>query len=349
MFVGNAWYVVAESKEIDDGAILARTVLNVPLVAFRGADGRPVMLYDRCCHRQAPLSQGELIGDGRIRCNYHGLVYDGDGTCVHVPGQVAVPPGAAVRAYPAVDKYNWIWAWMGQADKADEALIPDFHWATAPDWATVGELLPVRSSYQLLVDNLLDLSHLAYLHRRTIGVPEIAEKGKIDKLIRGKNSVHMVRCTLDCPVPDGMRGTHKTEGNVDRWTVTDFFPPSAVVIESTMVPTGSCQTREDRLNYQVTMILNFLTPESETTMHYFWRQSRNYEIGDKKVDKLVFDRLARTFDEDKVMAEGQQRNINQDPSFAMIQINADAATIAGRDLVKRLIEAEQAGARAAAE
>ena len=111
MFLRNRWYVAAFSEDLA-GKPLGRTLLGEPVVLFRLADGAPVALEDRCVHRQAPLSLGEVVGDA-LRCSYHGLCFDATGACVRVPGQRAIPPGARVRAYPVAESQGFVFVWIG--------------------------------------------------------------------------------------------------------------------------------------------------------------------------------------------------------------------------------------------
>ena len=174
MFLKDYWYVAAWDHEIADG-LLARTLLGEPVVLFRTADGTAVALEDHCCHRGLPLSMGKPVGEG-LQCGYHGLTFDRTGACVAVPGQSQVPPGASVRAYPLVERWHWLWIWMGDPERADPALIPDWWWLDHPDWDLVkGKHLHIQCHYELITDNLLDLSHLAYVHLATIGTGSITE------------------------------------------------------------------------------------------------------------------------------------------------------------------------------
>ena len=159
MFVKNAWYVAAWETEIGDGP-LARTILGEPVVMFGTPDG-VVVLEDRCCHRSLPLSMGQVVGD-RIQCGYHGLEFDQSGSCVKIPGQNQIPSGASVKSYPLVERWNWVWIWMGDPALADESMIPNWWWFEHPDWELVkGKYLKLDCNYELITDNLLDLSHLA--------------------------------------------------------------------------------------------------------------------------------------------------------------------------------------------
>src|SRR5882672_10175241 len=168
MWVRNAWYVVAWRHELEPGQIMARTIIKEPLVLYRKGDGAIVAMEDRCCHRLAPLSKGRLEQDD-LRCMYHGLKFAPDGRCIEIPGQPVIPPNALVRTYPVAESGAWIWAWMGAAALADPATIPYTTAAEDPDWHIVTGTLDYAANYQLINDNLLDLSHLSYAHEKTLG------------------------------------------------------------------------------------------------------------------------------------------------------------------------------------
>ncbi|MDE0056678.1 MAG: Rieske 2Fe-2S domain-containing protein, partial [Defluviicoccus sp.] len=138
MYLRNCWYVAAWDHELD-GGFLARTILDRPVVLFRGPDGAPHALEDRCCHRSMPLSEGRLLEE-TVQCGYHGLEFAFDGRCVRVPGQSTIPPGARVRAWPVVERWRWVWIWMGDPDAADPDLIPDYHWNDDPEWTSYGDV-----------------------------------------------------------------------------------------------------------------------------------------------------------------------------------------------------------------
>ena len=173
MFLRNYWYVAATPAEIT-GAPLARTVLGEPIVLYRAGDGRAVAMEDRCCHRQAPLSLGRVTGNN-LRCGYHGMTFNPEGICVAIPGQKTIPTKARVRTYPLVERWRFVWIWMGAPEQADPDAIPDIPFNTDPDWSFVGGYLNFKCHYQLIVDNLLDLSHETFLHAKTIGSDHIAD------------------------------------------------------------------------------------------------------------------------------------------------------------------------------
>ena len=107
MFVKNVWYVAGNAVECTHTP-LARTFLNEKVVLFRTASGTAVALEDRCCHRFAPLSLGD-VEDRGIRCRYHGMVFDQGGQCVEIPGQDQIPPGTCVKSFPLVERHNLLW------------------------------------------------------------------------------------------------------------------------------------------------------------------------------------------------------------------------------------------------
>src|SRR5579871_2582566 len=133
MFLRNEWYVASLSRELADRP-LQRVLLGEPLALFRTASGRATALLDRCPHRGAPLSSGEVVGDSLV-CGYHGLSFGPDGRCNHIPGGATIPAKACVRSFPVIDRWGWIFVWMGEAALSDESLLPDFRWTAEPGWA----------------------------------------------------------------------------------------------------------------------------------------------------------------------------------------------------------------------
>ena len=139
IFLYNSWYVAAWNHELIDGKKLARTILEKPIVLYRGSSGKVVALDDRCCHRAAPLSMGRIEGDD-IRCMYHGMKFAADGKCIQIPGQDNIPPKLGVRSYPVVERYNLIFIWTGDPEKADPKLILDYPPLEDPEMARAARL-----------------------------------------------------------------------------------------------------------------------------------------------------------------------------------------------------------------
>ena len=242
-FVRNAWYVAAWQHEIAAGQALARTVLGTPVVLFRTADGAPVALEDRCCHRALPLSMGRVLG-ARIECGYHGLQFDATGACVLVPGQSSIPPGARVPCFPLVERDRLVWIWMGEQGHMDPDEIPDFHWLDHPDWRAKPSYLHIGCNHQLLIDNLLDLSHLPFVHPTTLGEMGVAETPAATE--RTPRGVRTVRWIVDRPPPPMLAKLGGFTGNIDRWQIVDFIAPSAVILDVGGAPTGTGAPEGDR-------------------------------------------------------------------------------------------------------
>ena len=198
-YLDNVWYCSALASEISS-APLARTICEIPIVFYRAASGHAVALEDRCSHRQAPLSRGQVHGD-EIECAYHGYTFDGTGTCVHVPHQDIIPQAARIRAFPAVERWGYVWLWFGAADKADPALVPHLPWTEDPAFRTVYFRFDVDANFQLMADNLMDVSHTEFLHRTSIG-SQTGRKGQADT----------AKIDLDCKV-DGERGAFRPQGD----------------------------------------------------------------------------------------------------------------------------------------
>ncbi len=194
-FLKNTWYVAAWSHEIAADGMVARTIIGVPLLFWRDAGGTVVALDDRCCHRAAPLSKGRREGDN-IRCMYHGLLFDKSGKCVEIPSQEFIPPAAKVRAYPVVERFKWVWIWMGEPDKADPSLIPDTHYLDDAGWRGTPGYMHYAANYLLITDNLLDFSHLSYVHETTLG-GNSKYAGIRPKVTRNGHGVRVERWLID--------------------------------------------------------------------------------------------------------------------------------------------------------
>lgn len=333
----NFWYVAAFSKDVGR-ALLARTILGKPVVMYRTAEGKAVALADRCPHRAVPLSLGALVGD-TVRCTYHGMHIGPDGNCVRIPCQDMIPSKARTDTYLVEERHTLVWIWMGDPARADVDLIPDFHWMDDPEWTTCSGYHHVGANYELLNDNLLDLSHESYVHDDTIGNDAVAE-APVNVAIRdGKVLVH--RDILNCePPPFYVKATGFTT-NINRWHTTIFQPPSFLVIENGSYPaTGS---RSEALERRV---LNLITPETDTSSHYFWGIARAYQRDDGKLTAYIQEQIYHTFNQDKVVLEAQQRNLGAEASSPFpVALRTDAGPIQARKLVRQIIDKEKASAQ----
>jgi vanillate O-demethylase monooxygenase subunit len=163
MFLKNAWYVAAWSKEITRD-LRQIVVLGEKVCVYRTEAGEVIALEDACPHRKLPLSKGRIKGD-TVECGYHGLTFDCAGQCVWAPGGGRIPSAAKVRPYPVHEKYGLVWIWMGNAAIADTSDIIDIPNFGSPDWGmNAGDAMELPCNYLLMCDNLLDPTHVAWVH-----------------------------------------------------------------------------------------------------------------------------------------------------------------------------------------
>jgi phenylpropionate dioxygenase-like ring-hydroxylating dioxygenase large terminal subunit len=338
MFLKNAWYVAGWGDEIGR-ELKQQWVTGEPLVLYRTEDGRAVALEDRCPHRRFALSKGTLIGD-TIECGYHGLVFDCDGKCVQIPGQPNIPPRMRARQYPVRERWRLVWVWMGDPAKADESLIPDFSWHDDHEnWRFVGGKIDMEAHYQLLIDNLLDLTHETFVHQRTIGNFAVAET-PMNCTVEDK-TVRVERVMRDIPAPPLFTKVRGFSGMIDRWQIIDFAPPSTVVIDARAVPTGT----NDIDQGMRWMVVNAITPQTERSSRYFYSVTRCFATDDASLDKVIGDQIYATFEEDKEVIEVQQHLIDTDAADRRVyDINADAGGVAARRITAKLIAEEQPAA-----
>jgi len=328
--------VIAWDHEIPADGLFARTVLGEPILVYRAGE-RLVALADRCCHRHAPLSRGRKEGDC-VRCGYHGLKFDPSGRCVEIPGSDRIPDAARVRTYPIVLHNRWAFVWMGDPAGADNALLPDNFSCAHPDWKHRPGYLHYDTGHALICDNLLDFSHLSYVHERSLGgSTAIAQaRADIEEVPRG---IRVSRRVPDVPAPPFYTRFRRFDTRIDRWFVYDFLLPGTLLMHSGGRPTGLPEgddSRSVRLHSCQT-----LTPETETSTHYFFQQSHRTGEGDDAIVQSIYDSLVGAFEEDRAMITAQARTIATDPSAPMLPLAMDAALLRYRRLVERQLALER--------
>jgi phenylpropionate dioxygenase-like ring-hydroxylating dioxygenase large terminal subunit len=347
-FLMNCWYVAAWDHELIDGRLLARTILDRPVVLYRGDSGRVVALDDRCCHRGARLSKGRREGDD-LRCMYHGLRFDPSGRCVQIPGQDAVPPRLGVRSYPVVEKDRLVWIWMGDAARADPAQIIDIPYLRDPGWRGLPGYLHYDANYLLIVDNLSDFAHLAFVHTKTLGgSEEYAFKSRPAAIERLERGFRVERWHMNAPPPPFHRKVVPDCGPVDRRNIGHMVVPGIFLLESLFAPAGSGAEKGNLAGARQYRNCQFFTPETGRTTHFFWNYLHDYALDNPNIALSLYHSMVEGFMEDKAIIEEQQRTLDADPGFAMHAIAADAPLAHFRRTLMRLIAEEREGSRVAA-
>lgn len=336
-YLRNAWYAAAWSEEIGRTP-LSRKFLDQPITLFRATSGIPVALADRCPHRFAPLSKGKLVEDA-IECPYHGLRFDTDGRCVynyHGP----VPKAASVHRYPMMERYGVAWIWMGEPDAAREKSLPDFGIFGGDErFAIVRGYLSVTGNYQLVIDNLLDLSHGQFLHPAFANANS-GEHMRFHMKVDGSTVWANYEFNGEPVVPFVRPFWESPSQTCDRWADMRWEAPSNLHLDVGVTECG--HPREEGL---LLPSAHFLTPETSETTHYFWMNARNHRIDDEALDKLVWQATDDAFrnQDEPIISLCQNRMAGKDfEELNPILLSTDRAAARARRMLARLISAEQA-------
>jgi phenylpropionate dioxygenase-like ring-hydroxylating dioxygenase large terminal subunit len=343
-FLRNAWYVAAWSDGVDDGQLVPRTIMNEPVVLFRKSDGAVAALEDRCAHRFAPLSMGKIVGGDRIQCPYHGLEFDGSGACVRNPhGAKNIPARARVKSYPVVEKHKAIWIWMGAAP-ADAGKIPDFSVLdNVPELHTTKrDGIVIRAHYQLIIDNLLDVSHTSYLHEGILGNQDTIES---DTAVEQDRDDVLVSRYATNAIPPGMFVPFWPDHppRVDKFTKMRWMAPSTLCLFTGICEIGAAP--ESGTGYHG---IHILTPETERSTHYFFTAVRwGVKTADDAVNRDLQKRVAeiRRFafeEQDAPVIEAQQRMIESamEPLDPVI-LAVDVGCVRYKRVLGKMIAEEQ--------
>jgi len=310
MYARNAWYVAAWSDQIAAGKPFAMSILGEGIALYRaGESGRIVALQDRCVHRLAPLSLGRCEGD-RLRCMYHGLLFNPDGTVAEIPGQAMVPPQARVRAYPVIERASWVWVWMGDPALADEALLPPAIGPDDPDYIMGHGQLDYAAEARLINDNLLDFSHLTFVHAESFqaGSDFADAMPMVETLERG---VRFSRWVVSGAGPAG----RQTDTARDNYMCYDFLVPGILLMWGGSFPVGTAQASgmgapdRSKATGGVTFTSQAVTPMSDGNARYFFCWGPHKDHGDAALRDVLMGIADKAFAEDKVMIEAQYKVI----------------------------------------
>lgn len=352
MFTRNDWYVACTEDELGETGPIPARVLDQPLVLWRSGD-KLVALEDRCVHRAAALSLGRCEG-ANLRCMYHGLLFNEAGLVVEIPGQDIIPPTAKVRAYPATTRHGWVWVWMGDPAKADLALVPNlFKGVDIDDFGMGGGVLEFDANANLISDNLLDFSHLAFVHEKSFQAPLDWAKStmKMEQMDRG---MRFERWLEDQP------GTHFLDdlriGPCDEWLGYDYLIPGVLIMWVGYFPPGTARAlNHGRPDFsqaigRVSTNLQAITPISDRKSRYYFIIGLYRKDGAWGQDAALVQRnvdvTIQAFNEDKRVIEAQQRILDREPDRTFMPTVHDRGVTLYNRIKARRIAAEAEPARA---
>jgi vanillate O-demethylase monooxygenase subunit len=344
MFPKNTWYVACTPDEIAEKP-LGRQICGERIAFFRGPEGKVAAVEDFCPHRGAALSLGS-VQDGKLVCGYHGLAVGCTGKTVSMPGQ-RVGGFPCIRSYPVEERYGFIWVWTGDPALADSALIHHLEWAGNPEWAYGGGLYHINCDYRLMIDNLMDLTHETYVHATSIGQKEIDE-APVNTKIEGEEVVTS-RFMENISAPPFWRAALRANGladdvPVDRWQICRFSAPSHVMIEVGVAHAGKGGYHADQAHKASSIVVDFITPESETSHWYFWGMARNFKPDDAALTATIREGQGKIFGEDGEVLERQQQNLLANPQRKLLMLNIDAGGVHSRKILDKMLALEQAQA-----
>ena len=348
-YLRDAWYMAGWARDFPAGKPLPRMLLDEPLVFYRQTDGRLVALEDRCPHRLAPLSAGQVEGDD-LRCLYHGVKFSGAGHCVEVPGSNAKPKALCARAYPVVERHAAVFVWMGDAALADESQLPPFIGPDDPAWQMLPGHMDYDIYYELIQDNLLDLSHIAWVHRNSFGGGNAASNKawadaelSITALPRG---VRVERWMKNAPTPPPQAPV--VGPLCDVMNSFDYLVPGYFLLSTQYFQVGAAERAGGNRPAEEPIFASWtsqaVTPiEGRRTTYYFCFGPWSKQPGASEMKQRFFDLANVAFNEDREMLTAQQRIIDADPSRRMVLFDVDKAPVMYRRLVDHLLAGTPAG------
>ena len=338
-YLRQAWYMAAWSAEVGE-QLLARRICDRPLVLFRKQDGRVAALADRCPHRFAPLSKGERSGDA-IVCGYHGLGFDATGQCTHNPFSTSIPKGAQVASFEVVERDGIVWIWRDLASTPDPALIPDFGMLERPCGAPLSGYTLMRAGYEYATDNLMDLSHIEFVHKGSFAGAGVIFAGT-HELEEDGNTLHSNWWMPGVKAPGHTFGIYDPEMVTDHWLDMRWNAPASMYLQIGATPEGG-----DRSEGVIVHQAHIITPETDNSAHYFWASTRPLDAAIPEADAAMEVLFAQAFnDEDKPMIEAAFANLDGSDFWDAkpVFLGIDAGGTRARRKLQQMMKIEQSTA-----
>ena len=342
MFLRNCWYVFGWTHDLERASgPIGRVIIGEPVVVWRNDAGALHAMEDRCAHRHAPLSHGRIEGD-TLRCMYHGMAFNAEGRCIEMP-LMPKCPDVQLRVYPVVDKNDWLWVWMGDPAQADEALIPDAHGIHDPVRPMQSNSIEYEANYQLVHDNLCDLSHVDFVHATTLQPATGARWSETSPRIQSSGrAIRFERWFEDAEQPGG--GGQR----VDTWSTYIFAVPGIFIMHGARYPAGTAAACDGKKPEGIAPLVQNIeqqavTPISEkrTAYHYATGLVGNTAAMTADLSKRMGVVMA-AFEEDREMIEAQQKIWDLTPQERpKLFTPQDKGPFLMRKLMEKLINEEQ--------
>jgi len=341
-YVKNAWYAAGFSKDLANASLTPIKILGERIVLFRTIEGNLFALEDRCVHRLAPLSLGRCEGD-KIRCMYHGILYDANGAIHSIPGQDSIPPGAKLRSYPVAERHGWIWIWMGNTENAADNLIPNLIGLDHPDYILGSGNLDYAAAAYLITENLLDFSHIAYVHESSfkLGTQMADAHAKITSIDRG---IRYVRWMENLTTTS----TGEVGEPLDSYMTYDYLIPGVLMLSIASFALGTAKNlyygTPDFLDASrdVSFSGQAVTPMDENSTRYFFTYGTHTKFGTEEMLDPMMAMVGKAFQEDKIMIEAQQKVLQETPDSKVIPTAHDRSITMYSKMVEKLAASENA-------
>jgi phenylpropionate dioxygenase-like ring-hydroxylating dioxygenase large terminal subunit len=335
-YLKNAWYMVGWSNELTD-QLLSRRLFDQQIVLFRKTDGSIAALADRCPHRFAPLSMGERRGDA-VQCPYHGLTFDGSGACIRNPFSDKIPAAAKVQSWAVVERNGIIWLWGGDAAFADASCIPDFSAvADGPDSRVVRGYTLLDTPYEFGTDNLMDLSHIEFVHKGTFAGAGVIFSGSHEVVEEG-NTLRSNWWMPNIPAPSHTAGIYPPDMICDHWLDMRWNAPASMYLQVGATPAGGVR-EQGIISHQY----HILTPATATSTHYFWGVARGHDRDSTEVDAFMLQLFGQAFDEeDKPIIKAAYDNLEGQDFWdaGPLSLGIDAGGTRARRKIQAMLKTE---------
>jgi len=329
-FLRDFWYIGAWASEVTRKP-MRRLIMNEPILFYRREDASVVALEDRCPHRNYPLSRGDLRGD-TIQCGYHGLTIASDGRCIHAPGQERPPSAAKIRAYPVAEQNGIVWIHMGDPILAASQALPNLDWLTDPAWTPwIDGYIYLRCRDQLLTENLLDISHIAYVHKRSMGSdPERIVSAETSVTTTQTGVSRRVRI-MNIATPNIFSASALVKDRVDQWTES-WMTPGLYQNHTRIRSAASVSWESDAEAPLQNRSFHGIVPETDTTTHYFHGGARlNVDV-----ETITGERAHQVLEEDVAVLEAIQQNEQFVDGRPLVNLRNDATVMQWRGVLRSL-------------